>query len=42
MVMDLATCQFMKEKVSLLFAGPCGTGKGHLAQAIGHCAVRLD
>ena len=42
MVMDLATCQFMKEKVSLLIAGPCGTGKSHLAQAIGHCAVRLD
>lgn len=42
MVMDLATCQFMKEKVSTLIAGPCGTGKSHLAQAIGHCAVRLD
>ena len=42
MVMDLATCQFMKEKVSVLIAGPCGTGKSHLAQAIGHCAVRLD
>ena len=42
MVMDLATCQFMKEKVSLLLAGPCGTGKIHLAQGIGHCAVRLD
>ncbi len=41
MVMDLATCQFMQEKVSLLIAGPCGTGKSHLAQAIGHCAVRL-
>ena len=24
----------------MLIAGPCGTGKSHLAQAIGHCAVR--
>lgn len=21
-------------------SGPCGTGKSHLAQALGHCAVR--
>jgi DNA replication protein DnaC len=24
----------------VLIAGPCGTGKSHLAQALGHCAVR--
>lgn len=24
----------------MLIAGPCGTGKSHLAQALGHCAVR--
>jgi DNA replication protein DnaC len=42
LIMDLATCQFMNEKVSALIAGPCGTGKSHIAQAIGHCAVRLD
>jgi len=37
---DLATCRFIDEKVSLLIAGPCGTGKSHIAQAIAHCAVR--
>jgi DNA replication protein DnaC len=39
-VMDLATIRFITEKVSVLIAGPCGTGKSHLAQALGHCAVR--
>jgi len=42
LIMDLATCQFMDEKVPVLIAGPCGTGKSHIAQAIGHCAVRLE
>lgn len=42
LIMDLATCQFMYEKVSVLIAGPCGTGKSHIAQALGHCAVRRD
>jgi DNA replication protein DnaC len=32
--------RFIEEKVSVLIAGPCGTGKSHIAQAIGHCAVR--
>ena len=40
LVMDLATCRFMEEKVSVFIVGPCGTGKSHLAQALGHCAVR--
>ena len=40
LVFDLATCRFLDEKVSVLIAGPCGTGKSHLAQAIGHQAVR--
>jgi DNA replication protein DnaC len=40
-VRELATCGFIKEKVAVLIAGPCGTGKSHLAQAFGHCAVRL-
>ena len=40
MINELATCQFVEEKVALLIAGPCGTGKSHLAQAIGHCAVQ--
>ena len=42
LIMDLATGLFMREKVSVLIAGPCGTGKSHIAQAIGHCAVRID
>jgi len=24
-----------------MVVGPCGTGKSHLAQALGHCAIRL-
>jgi len=40
LIMDLATCRFIKEKVSVFIVGPCGTGKSHLAQALGHCAVR--
>ena len=42
LIIDLATGQFMSEKVPVLIAGPCGTGKSHLAQAIGHCAVRIE
>ena len=37
---ELATCRFIEEKVAVLIAGPCGTGKSHIAQALGHCAVR--
>lgn len=39
-IMDLATCRFMEEKVSVFIVGPCGTGKSHIAQALGHCAIR--
>jgi len=37
---DLATGRFIDEKVAVLIAGPCGTGKSHLAQALGHAAAR--
>lgn len=37
---ELASCQFIEEKVPVLIAGPCGTGKSHLAQALGYCAVQ--
>jgi len=39
-ISDLADGRFIEEKVCVLIAGPCGTGKSHIAQAIGHCAVR--
>ncbi|HDL08177.1 MAG TPA: hypothetical protein ENG35_05495, partial [Desulfobacteraceae bacterium] len=41
-IMNLATCIFMGEMVSVLIVGPCGTGKSHIAQAIGHCAIRQE
>ena len=40
LVHDLATGRYLLEKVPVLIVGPCGTGKSHLAQALGHCAVR--
>jgi DNA replication protein DnaC len=40
LIQDLATCRFIEEKVAVLIAGPCGTGKSHIAQALGHLAVR--
>jgi len=39
-VHDLATGRYLAEKAPVLIVGPCGTGKSHLAQALGHCAVR--
>lgn len=40
LIQELATGRFVEEPANLLIAGPCGTGKSHLAQALGHCAVR--
>jgi DNA replication protein DnaC len=40
LVTDLASCRFIEEKVCVLVVGPCGTGKSHIAQALGHSAVR--
>lgn len=40
LIRDLATCHFIKEKYPVLIMGPCGTGKSHLAQALGHCAIQ--
>ena len=39
-VHDLATGRYLHEHAPVLIVGPCGTGKSHLAQALGHCAVR--
>ncbi len=40
LILDLGTCRFLEERVSVLIVGNCGTGKSHIAQALGHCAVR--
>jgi DNA replication protein DnaC len=40
LVHELATGRYLNERVPVLIVGPCGTGKSHLAQALGHCAIR--
>ena len=40
LVHDLAAGGYLHDKAPVLIVGPCGTGKSHLAQALGHCAVR--
>jgi DNA replication protein DnaC len=40
MVFELATCQFIQRREDVLFLGPPGTGKSHLAQAIGYSAIQ--
>lgn len=39
-VRNLATCHYIAEKQPMIIIGPCGTGKTHLAQALGHCALQ--
>jgi DNA replication protein DnaC len=36
---DLATARFIGQREDVLFLGPPGTGKSHLAQAIGRAAI---
>src|SRR6202163_214404 len=40
LVFDLATSAFIAKHEDALFLGPPGTGKSHLAQAIGHAAIQ--
>jgi len=39
LVFDLATCAFIAKRDDALFLGPGGTGKSHMAQAIGQAAI---
>jgi len=40
LVYDLATARFIGQREDVLFLGPPGTGKSHLAQAIGRAAIQ--
>jgi DNA replication protein DnaC len=40
LIYELATARFIGQREDALFLGPPGTGKSHLAQAIGHAAIQ--
>jgi DNA replication protein DnaC len=42
LVYELATCAFIGRREDALFLGPGGTGKSHLAQAIGQIAIQQN
>lgn len=39
-IKQLSTCRFIEKGENVFFVGPTGTGKTHLAKAIGHAACR--
>jgi DNA replication protein DnaC len=39
-ILELGTCTFVERNEPVLIVGPTGTGKSHLAQALGHRACR--
>lgn len=40
LIHELAAGRYITEHSPVLIVGPSGTGKSHLAQALGHCAIR--
>ncbi|MGD9724335.1 MAG: ATP-binding protein [Pirellulales bacterium] len=40
LIYQLATARFIAEHADVLLLGPPGTGKSHLAQALGHAAIQ--
>jgi DNA replication protein DnaC len=41
-IFELATCRFIDKASDVLFIGPPGVGKTHLAQALGYEAIKLN
>lgn len=39
-IYQLATCQFVREHRDCILVGPPGTGKSHIAQAVGQAAIK--
>jgi len=39
-VYELSTCKYLSEAKDILFVGPPGVGKSHLAQALGYQAIK--